>query len=106
MYLEKICVFLFLNWQPKNSTFANLFSRSSYFIPFPRQHQQEAYRQWVCSTFIPYFATRSEVKSDPKPVNDTEDAISNTNLLENVDNKAQELFKQTHNLERSNELKR
>lgn len=46
------------------------------------------------------------MKSDPEPVSDTEDAISNTNLLENVDNKAQELFKQTHNLERSNELKR
>lgn len=69
---------------------------------------QEMYRRWVCSTFIPYFATRNDIKSDPQPVSlaDTDAALSNSNLLNNIDNKAQKMFKQTHSLEGSNEIKR
>lgn len=69
---------------------------------------QEMYRRWVCSTFIPYFATRNDIKSDPQPVTlaDTDAALSNSNLLNNIDNKAQKMFKQTHSLEGSNEIKR
>lgn len=66
------------------------------------------YRRWVCSTFIPYFATRNDIKSDPEPVTltDTDAALSNSNLMNNIDNKAQKMFKQTHSLEGSNEIKR
>lgn len=66
------------------------------------------YRRWVCSTFIPYFASRNETKSDPEPVTlaDTDAALSNSNLMNNIDNKAQKMFKQTHSLEGSNEIKR
>jgi hypothetical protein len=66
------------------------------------------YRRWVCSTFIPYFATRNDIKSDPEPVtlSDTDAALSNSNLLNNIDNKAQKMFKQTYSLESSNEIKR
>lgn len=69
---------------------------------------QEMYRRWVCSTFMPYFATRNDIKSDPQPVSlaDTDAALSNSNLMNNIDNKAQKLFKQTHSLEGSNEIKR
>lgn len=69
---------------------------------------QEMYRRWVCSTFIPYFATRNEVKSDLEPVTlaDSDATLSNSNLMNNIDNKAQKMFKQTHSLEGSNEIKR
>lgn len=69
---------------------------------------QEMYRRWVCSTFIPYFATRNDIKSDPEPVTlaDTDATLSNSNLMNNIDNKAQKMFKQTHSLEGSNEIKR
>jgi hypothetical protein len=64
------------------------------------------YRRWVCSTVFPYFATRNDTKTEPEPVSEPDAALSNSNLLNNIDNKAQKMFKQTHSLEGSNEIKR
>jgi len=67
------------------------------------------YRRWVCSTFIPYFATQPDIKVKPDPMSDiVQEAApsTNSNLLNNIDNKAQKMFKQAHSLEGSNEIKR
>lgn len=62
---------------------------------------QESYRRWVCSTFIPYFATQSELKVVPKEGEDAaetattisaDEAQSMTGKAINIDSKAQKVF--------------
>ena len=66
--------------------------------------------RWVCSTFIPYFATKNDLRNT---TNKTDSALSsmkskttNLHLVNNIDNKAQKMFKQAQMLEGSNEIKR
>ena len=65
------------------------------------------YRRWVCSTFIPYFGTQNDIKSDPLPETTTTSVQStNNNVMNNIDSKAQKMFMQDRILEDSNEIKR
>lgn len=64
----------------------------------------------MCSTFIPYFATQSELKEDPKEEKAAEAATtisadesqSMTGKAINIDSKAQKVFKEKE----SNAIKR
>ncbi|CAG9807667.1 unnamed protein product [Chironomus riparius] len=68
---------------------------------------KEMYRRWVCSTFIPYFGTQNDIKSDPLPETTTTSVQStNNNVMNNIDSKAQKMFMQDRILEDSNEIKR
>lgn len=65
----------------------------------------------MCSTFIPYFATKNDLrnttnKSDSAALSSMKSKTTNLHLVNNIDNKAQKMFKQAQMLEGSNEIKR
>lgn len=70
---------------------------------------QEVYRRWICSTFIPYFATQNDIKLDPLPettATSVQSTNNKNNVMTNIDSKAQKMFMQDRILEGSNEIKR
>lgn len=69
----------------------------------------------MCSTFIPFFATQSEIKSDSLPDKEAADAAttmttdesqSSTGKAINIDSKAQKVFMKEQTLVDSNAIKR